>query len=164
MNYYELTFILDAQLAPEKQEEVITKYLDLLKSKEVEILNVEKWGKKKLAYVIEDRQYGYYMMTQFRAPTSFIPEVEHFLKVTPSIFRYLILHRTPKMLKLIQHETERLAREASRIAERERTTALGLEQEAIGLIEDIPLEVTAFPEQNDIPEGGDENLGLTQKE
>ncbi len=135
MHNYELTFILDAQLAPEKQEEVITKFLDMLKSKEIEITNVEKWGKKKLAYVIDDRQYGFYLMTQFRAPAQIIPEIEHFIKVTPTIFRYLILHRDPKTQKLIHQETERLAREAARVVERERAKEL----EALeGLGEPLP--------------------------
>lgn len=131
MKTYELTLILDAQLPPEKQEELVTKYLDLLKSKNVEILAVEKWGKKKLAYVIEDRQYGYYLMTQFRTPPEFVPEIEHFLKVTPGIFRYLILLRDPRTLKLMQNEGERLAREVSRLAEQERLSQLERDVEAI---------------------------------
>ncbi|RJP80376.1 MAG: 30S ribosomal protein S6 [Candidatus Zixiibacteriota bacterium] len=120
MNQYELTFIMDAQLAPEKQEEVITKFLDMLKSRGAEILNVEKWGKKKLAYSIDDRQYGFYLMTQFSAPATQVTEIEHFLKVTTPIFRYLILHRDPKTLKMMRLEAERLTHEAARIAERER--------------------------------------------
>lgn len=120
MNNYELTFIIDAQLAPEKQEEIVTRFLDTLKSRNIEILNVEKWGKKKLAYTIDDKQYGYYLITQFRAPAVEIAEIEHFLKVNPSIFRYLILHRNPKIQKMIQLESERLAREAARLAEKER--------------------------------------------
>ncbi|HEX7343661.1 MAG TPA: 30S ribosomal protein S6 [bacterium] len=131
MKTYELTLILDAQLPPEKQEELVTKYLDLLKSKNVEILTVEKWGKKKMAYVIEDRQYGYYLMTQFRAPAELVPEIEHFLKVTPGIFRHLILLRDPRTLKLMQNEGERLAREVSRLAEQERLALLERDVEAI---------------------------------
>lgn len=120
MNSYELTYIIDAQLAPEIQEDVIAKFLDMLKAQAVEILNVEKWGKKKLAYPIDDRQYGYYLMTQFRAPTEIIPEIEHYLKLSPHIFRYLLLHRDPKTLKLINLDTERKAREAAYSAEKER--------------------------------------------
>jgi len=124
MKTYELTLILDAQLPPEKQEELVAKYLDMLKSRNAEILTVEKWGKKKLAFTIEDRQYGYYLMTQFRAPAELVPEIEHFLKVTSGIFRYLILLRDPRILKLMQNEGERLARAASRLAEQERLMML----------------------------------------
>ena len=117
MRTYELTVIIDAQLAPETQEEVIAKFLDLLKSQEVEIVNVEKWGKKKLAYPIEDHQYGHYLMTQFNSAVDVIPQIEHYLKLTPHILRYLLLFRDPKTLKLMKLETERRAHEAMISAE-----------------------------------------------
>jgi small subunit ribosomal protein S6 len=158
MNNYELTFLMDAQLAPEKQEEVIAKFLEMLKSKGAEVLNVEKWGKRKLAYTIDDRQYAYYLVTQFEAPPGAITEVEHFLKVTPSIFRYLVLHRDPKMLKMINLETERVSREASRLAELERNQIPEEIPELLGDIKEI------IAEENDIAGGKDEDVGIPEKE
>jgi small subunit ribosomal protein S6 len=166
MNNYELTFLMDAQLAPEKQEEVITKFLDMLKSKGAEVLNVEKWGKRKLAYTIDDRQYAYYLVTQFEAPPSAITEVEHFLKVTPSIFRYLVLHRDPKIMKMIRLETERISREASRLAELERNKTpeenpadVGeIKIEIVGETNEVITDVSA------ITGGKDEDLGIPEKE
>lgn len=158
MNNYELTFLMDAQLAPEKQEEVIAKFLDMLKARGAEVLNVERWGKRKLAYTIDDRQYAYYLVTEFEAPPGSITEVEHFLKVTPSIFRYLILHRDPKMLKSIHLETERLSREAARLAELERNQAPeeGAEAAAVGIPE--------INQESDTAEGEDEDVGPPEKE
>jgi len=156
MNTYELTFILDAQLPPEKQEELVTRFLDMLKSRNIEILTVEKWGKKKLAYTIEDRQYGYYLMTQFRAPAEQVTEIEHFLKVTPSIFRYLILLRDPKTLKMMHQETERLAREAKRMAEQERLLQYEREVEEIEAalsVEEIPDKTGLDTKEGEIPGG-----------
>jgi small subunit ribosomal protein S6 len=118
MRTYELTLIIDAQLAPETQEEVIAKFLDLLKSQKVEIVNVEKWGKKKLAYPIDDHQYGHYLMTQFNGAVDVIPQIEHYLKLSPHILRYLLLLRDPKTLKLMKLETERRAHEAMISAEK----------------------------------------------
>ncbi len=117
MRTYELTFIVDAQLAPERQETVINDFLELLKNQGVEIVNIEKWGKRKLAYPIDDHQYGHYVMTQFKAEAGIISEIERHLKLTPHIIRHLILYRDPKTLKLMQMETERLAREAMRSTE-----------------------------------------------
>jgi small subunit ribosomal protein S6 len=157
MNNYELTFIIDAQLAPEKQEEIVTRFLDTLKSRNIEILNVEKWGKKKLAYTIDDKQYGYYLITQFRAPAVEIAEIEHFLKVTPSIFRYLILHRNPKIQKMIQLESERLAREAARLAEKERA----LQAESDEFTEELSENLN---EELEPPEDQNEGIGPIAKE
>ncbi|MBU1882304.1 30S ribosomal protein S6, partial [bacterium] len=89
MRTYELTFIIDAQLAPEKQEETITKFLELLKTLNVDVINMEKWGKKKLAYTIDDHQYGHYLMTQLRTEPDVIPQIERHLKLSPNIFRHL---------------------------------------------------------------------------
>ena len=118
MRTYELTLIIDAQLAPETQEEVIAKFLDLLKSQEVEIVNVDKSGKKKLAYPIDDHQYGHYLMTQFNGGVDVIPQIEHYLKLSPHILRYLLLLRDKKTLKLMKLETERRAHEAMISAEK----------------------------------------------
>ena len=117
MRTYELTLIIDAQLAPETQEEVIAKFLDLLKSHNVEIVNIEKWGKKKLAYPIRDHQYGHYLMTQFNAAVEIIPQIEHYLKLSPNILRYLLLYRDKKTMNLMNLESERRAREAMISAE-----------------------------------------------
>jgi small subunit ribosomal protein S6 len=117
MRTYELTFIVDAQLAPERQETVINDFLEQLKNQGMEIVNIEKWGKRKLAYPIDDHQYGHYVMTQFKAEAGAFPEIERHLKLTPHIIRHLILYRDPKTLRLMQMETERLAREAMRSTE-----------------------------------------------
>jgi small subunit ribosomal protein S6 len=158
MSNYELTFLMDAQLAPEKQEEVITKFLEVLKARGAEVLNIERWGKRKMAYTIDDRQYAYYLITQYEAPPESVTEIEHFLKVTPSIFRYLILHRDPKTLKMIRLETERLAHEATRLAEIERT------QVSDG--EGLAPAATDTPEikTSSIHEGEDEDVSPPEKE
>ena len=154
MKTYELTLILDAQLPPEKQEELVAKYLDMLKSRNVEILTVEKWGKKKMAFTIEDRQYGYYLMTQFRAPAELVPEIEHFLKVTSGIFRHLILLRDPRTLKLMQNEGERLAREANRLAEQERLMMLERGEDDIAVLPSDQVDLTT--EEGQAGSGGKE--------
>lgn len=152
MKTYELTFIIDAQLAPERQEEVIAKFLDLLKTLGVEILNVEKWGKKKLAYLIGDQQYGHYLMTQFRANTDAIPQIEHHLRLSSHVLRYLLLLRDPKTLKLIKLEAERLAHEALYSAEQSRFVAEG------------PAEEVAHGEANEINEEPEKDLNGTEDE
>lgn len=177
MKNYELTFIIDAQLAPEKQEEVITKFLDLLKSLNVEIMNVEKWGKRKLAYPIGDRQYGYYLMAQFNAAREILPQIDHHLKLSPFIFRHLLLYRDPKTLKLMKLESERLAREVMYDAEKEKVVsaekekAVSAEKEKAVSTED-EVEISdeseeTFPAddiQDEHEEEGLEDTGSAEKE
>ena len=160
MKTYELTFIIDTQLSPEKQEEEIAKFLDLLKSLGAEILNVEKWGKKKLAYAIEDRQYGYYLMSQFKAQTNVIAEIEHYLRLSPHVLRYLTLHRDARTLKLMELESERLAHEAMYAAEKEHLPAHEVgEKETVHLEEASPEEEgeeSGYPKDDEVGPAGKE--------
>ncbi|MCX6639023.1 MAG: 30S ribosomal protein S6 [bacterium] len=135
MKTYELTYIIDAQIPPEKQEEVTAKFLELLTSLGAEVLNVEKWGKKKLAFQIEDRQYGFYVMLQFRLQATAVSQIEHYLRLSPHIFRHLVLLRDPRTLKKIRFEQERLAKEVLFNVEKERN-----------LIPDRIVEVVVPPE------------------
>ncbi len=123
MRTYELTIIIDAQLSPEVQEDVIAKFIEFIKAQGVEIVNMEKWGKKKLAYPIKESQYGHYLMTQFTAKQDVIPQIEHYLKLSSQVVRYLLLLRDQKTLKLMKLESERLAREAMYSAEKVREAA-----------------------------------------
>jgi len=160
MKTYELTFIIDAQLAPERQEEVIDKFLDLLKTSGVEILNVEKWGKKKLAYVIGDQQYGHYLMTQFKANVETIPQIERHLKLSPHVLRYLLLHRNAKTLKLMKLESERIAQESLRGAEKERPPAVE-EVQPVNADETDEVDKDVNENEDDL---GEDEVGPDEKE
>jgi small subunit ribosomal protein S6 len=159
MKTYELTFLIDAQIPPEKQEEVTAKYLELLNSLGAEILNVEKWGKKKLAFIIEDRQYGNYVMTQFRVQATAIAQIEHHLRLSPHIFRHLILLRDPRTLKKIRLEQERLAKEALLNVEKERIQVFEkVEEIAEGIKISLDSEIIEDPIDLDAPVDNKESL------
>ena len=160
MRNYELTFIIDAQLASEKQEEVIAEFLNMLKSLDVKVLNIEKWGKKKLAYQIEDRQYGYYIVMQFQTTVETLSEIETYLKLSTNIFRYLFLHHTPKILKKINKEAKRLEREAKYNIERER--ALLVEHSENSAEESIMSD--SVIEEADLIEPDKDESGQAEKE
>lgn len=162
MRTYELTFIVDAQLSPEKQEEVISNFLDLLKNQGVEIISMQKWGKRKLAYMINGHQYGQYVMTQFKAKADHIPQIERHLKLSSNIIRHLILHRDPKTLKLMQAETERLAREA--MLSSEPSHAVPKEQPTQSEETDLKKPVDDVPEQHIDEEGQNKDSEPDEKE
>ncbi|MEG0995720.1 MAG: 30S ribosomal protein S6, partial [Clostridia bacterium] len=62
MNRYELTYIIDTAVEDEARKELIEKFSELIKLNGGEIEKVdETWGKRRLAYPINDKADGYYV-------------------------------------------------------------------------------------------------------
>lgn len=91
MRTYETTFIIDPLLKDEKIETTLNGVVDFILKNGGEDLTIDKWGKKRLAYEIEKKQYGYYVNIVFKAPGGLIVQLERHFKLNNAIFRYLTL-------------------------------------------------------------------------
>jgi len=69
MRHYETTIILDPVLQNEEVAATVQSYEDLLKGMGAEIVHVEKWGLRQLAYPINKRSSGLYFTIEFAVPT-----------------------------------------------------------------------------------------------
>ena len=67
MREYEAVYIIKPNFEDEKYPEIIEKYTALIQNNGGEIVSVEPWGKKRLAYEIEKLREGYYVLTRFNA-------------------------------------------------------------------------------------------------
>lgn len=90
MNRYEMLYILDAALTDEAREAVISKFEELVKSNDGKVESIDKWGVKKLAYEINDKADGYYVLMTFEAAPSLIAEIERIAGLTGEVLRRLI--------------------------------------------------------------------------
>jgi len=95
MNKYESIFVLSALLEDEKIQEIITKVKNLIETS-AQLEKVEEWGKKRLAYEIEDQKEGYYTLVQFSAGPEFPAELERIYKITEGVLKYLVVKRDEK--------------------------------------------------------------------
>ena len=92
MNRYELTYIIDTALEETARKELIEKYTELLKQNGGEIEKVdETWGKRRLAYAINDMWEGWYVLVTFKAIGDLPKEVERNLEINDKILRYLTI-------------------------------------------------------------------------
>jgi small subunit ribosomal protein S6 len=57
---------------------------------------VDEWGKKRLAYEVNDQKEGYYVLMHFSAEPEFPTELERIYKITEGILKYLIVRREDK--------------------------------------------------------------------
>lgn len=90
---YELTLILDSQLPEDQADGRIQKVTAFLQSKGAEIVCVERWGLRKLAYEIGKRQQGVYALLQFRANGDVIRELEQMCRLDEGVLRHMALVR-----------------------------------------------------------------------
>jgi small subunit ribosomal protein S6 len=90
MNHYELMYIMVPTLEGEALETVMTKVTTLIESVNGTITEVKKWGKRRLAYEINDIKEGFYVVVTFDADPSSITEIDRVLKLTEEILRFMI--------------------------------------------------------------------------
>ncbi|MGH7481980.1 MAG: 30S ribosomal protein S6 [Longimicrobiales bacterium] len=88
---YEVIYIFDSALAEEAVTEKLERFHGLLDGGDSEVTAVDHWGKRQLAYPIEKKPNGYYVVAQFRAETEALPEFERALKLDEDVLRYLVV-------------------------------------------------------------------------
>ena len=90
MNSYETLFIIDARLSDEEIKALTAKFTDLIAAHGT-VGEVSEWGKRRLAYPINDQNEGYYVLVTFSAPTEFPAELDRVYKITDGVLRTMIV-------------------------------------------------------------------------
>jgi small subunit ribosomal protein S6 len=89
---YEAVYIFDSALEESRINEKLERYHDLITGGDgAQITAVDHWGKRQLAYPIEDRDNGYYVVTQFTTAPESLTEYERILKLDEELLRYLVV-------------------------------------------------------------------------
>ena len=89
MNQYETVFILTPVLSEDQMKEAVEKFKSILTENGAEILNEELWGLKKLAYPIEKKSTGFYVMVEFKADPTMVNKLEVNYRRDERVLRYL---------------------------------------------------------------------------
>ena len=92
-NKYEGMFVISADLAEEGRDKVIEDIEKCITSAKGKVINVDRIGKKKLAYKIKKRSEGVYVNIKFEAPSEGIAVLNKKLKLKEDIFRVFILRK-----------------------------------------------------------------------
>lgn len=92
MNRYELTYIIDTALEETARKELIEKVSNLIAANGGEVEKVdETWGKRRLAYAIDYKTEGWYVLVTFKAPADLPRELERNLEIYDDVLRYLVV-------------------------------------------------------------------------
>ena len=101
MNRYELTYIIDTALEEEARKELIEKVSALIAQNGGEVEKVdETWGKRRLAYPINDKPEGYYVLVTMQAPAELPKEIERNLRINENVLRSLVIKLEEKKLSV----------------------------------------------------------------
>lgn len=95
LNSYETIFIIDAGLDEETTKAVVTKFTDLIAANGT-VGTVDEWGKRRLAYEINDKTEGYYVLVDFTADAEFPKELDRQFRINDNILRTIIIRKDEK--------------------------------------------------------------------
>ena len=90
MNKYECLYVIVPDLSEEDNEAIINKFNGIVTANGGEIEKVDEWGKRRLAYAIDYKTEGYYVLIVFDAPGDVPAELERNLKNDERIMRYKV--------------------------------------------------------------------------
>ncbi|REG90676.1 30S ribosomal protein S6 [Algoriphagus antarcticus] len=86
---YETVFILTPVLSDVQMKDTVDKFVNLLKELGADVINVENWGLKKMAYAIEKKTTGFYIMVEFKADPTLIHKFEVEFRREEKVMRFL---------------------------------------------------------------------------
>ena len=99
MNPYELLLIITPDY-DESEAEALTDQVKGIIENGGTLLKVDPWGRKRLAYPIQKRNEGYYVLYIFESAPSFVAELNQSLRVIETILRYMIVEYEDDISKL----------------------------------------------------------------
>ncbi|MGL4403607.1 MAG: 30S ribosomal protein S6 [Fusobacteriaceae bacterium] len=91
MKKYEIMYIINPTILEEGREATIEKVAGILAKAGANVLKNEKWGERKLAYPIDKKKTGFYVLTTFEMDGTNLVEVEGKLNINEEVMRYIIV-------------------------------------------------------------------------
>ena len=90
INSYETMFIVDVANGEEAAKATVAKFTDIIE-KNAEIVEVTDWGKRRLAYPINDKPEGYYAVVTFKSEPEFPAELDRLYNIDENVMRSMVI-------------------------------------------------------------------------
>ena len=87
---YEVLYIIDATIGEEATAALVEKFKAMVEA-EGTLTNIDEWGKRRLAYPINDLAEGYYVLMNMEVKPEFPAELERVMKITEGVLRCLTI-------------------------------------------------------------------------
>ena len=93
MNQYEVLYVITPELEEEANQSVMDKFAKIITDNGGEIEKTDVWGKRRLAYAIDYKTEGFYVLVDFSAQPELPRELERNLKNDERIMRYMVTRK-----------------------------------------------------------------------
>jgi len=101
-NHYESVIIFSATLEDPQVDSILSSLEEQMSANGVEITDVEKLGRKRLAYPIQKGKSGFYVIYRFTSPREYITKFERALRLDENVIRFLTIKLEQKDLDFIE--------------------------------------------------------------
>jgi small subunit ribosomal protein S6 len=125
-NRYESTFIVKGSLEDKDIDPVITKVEEFIQKNGGTIIEMERWGRRKLAYIIGRETQGFYVSAHFTAPGAIVSRFERMFTLDENVIRFLTLAMPESAVK-------------GRVAMKKRADEVASKREAAGQVAEIAI-------------------------
>ena len=105
INSYEALFIVDGNLSEEDAKDLMNKFTSLVEANGT-IEKVDEWGKRRMAYPINNSVDGYYTLLTFKSESSFPRELERVARITDGLLRAMTVRLDAEEAPVAVAETE----------------------------------------------------------
>ena len=93
MNQYEVLYVITPELDEEADKVVMDKFAEIITTNGGEIEKTDVWGKRRLAYPIDYKTEGYYVLVVFNANPELPRELERNMRNDERLMRYMVTRK-----------------------------------------------------------------------
>ncbi len=90
MRKYEIMYIIRPNIEEEAKKALVERFNTILTDNGAELTETKEWGKRRLAYEINDFRDGFYMLLKVQAGTAAVQEFDRLAKINEDIIRHMI--------------------------------------------------------------------------
>ena len=91
MNQYEVMYVIDTALEEQARTDLINRFSSLVEQNGGQVDRVDEWGKRRLAYAINYKTEGYYVLMYIAAPAELPRELERNFQINENVLRYMVI-------------------------------------------------------------------------
>ncbi len=99
---YESVVLINAALEDDQIGNISNRIKETITSNGGEIIDIEDWGRKRLAYVVKKSKIGYYVIFRYNSSPDLVSKLERFLQLDESILRYLTIKLSKDALEQLE--------------------------------------------------------------
>ena len=159
---YELGFILNPEVSEEQTSAILERIEKIVKNYDGQVVKVNQWGRRRLAYPIEHHRDGFYVFIDMILTPETVLELDRTLKVSEEVMRHIVKRRDPKVVQ--KEREEREEREARAAVAATQTQASTTAESDAAVEAQVPVESVAEPEEEVLVVGEEEPIVLTPEE